>query len=110
MAETIEDGLRWAASQLASAWRHSSLIDPRDEAKVYGIISTAKASIMGGWATIRLLEETREQTKLMSQQLQALQAQNALLSQQIQLMRQTATQQSTRTRTNTDMTTHTEEI
>ena len=99
MAEAIEDGLNWAARQLNTAWRHTSLLNPRDEANVYGGISAAKASIMGGWATIRVLEETRRQTQLMSQQLQAMQEQNQLLRQQIQLTQaiwqQTAAQQRT---------------
>ena len=42
MAETIEDGLNWAARQLNTAWRHTSLLNPRDEANVYGGISAAK--------------------------------------------------------------------
>ena len=45
MAETIEDGLNWAARQLNTAWRHTSLLNPRDEANVYGGISAAKASM-----------------------------------------------------------------
>ncbi len=88
MAETIEDGLHWAARQLNNAWSNSSLINPRDEAKVYGIIATAKASTMGGWATIRVLEETRKQTQLLQQQMQTLQQQVQLMQQQNMILQQ----------------------
>lgn len=88
MAETIEDGLNWAARQLNTAWRHTSLLNPRDEANVYGGISAAKASIMGGWAAIRVLEEERVQTGLLKQQIQFMQQQNMLLQQQNMLLQQ----------------------
>ena len=88
MAETIEDGLNWAARQLNTAWRHTSLLNPRDEANVYGGILAAKASIMGGWAIIRVLEEERVQTGLLKQQIQFMQQQNMLLQQQNQLLQQ----------------------
>lgn len=55
---------------------------------MYGGISAAKASIMGGWATIRVLEEERVQTGLLKQQIQFMQQQNMLLQQQNQLLQQ----------------------
>lgn len=55
---------------------------------MYGGISAAKASIMGGWATIRVLEEERVQTGLLKQQIQFMQQQNMLLQQQNMLLQQ----------------------
>lgn len=55
---------------------------------MYGGISAAKATIMGGWATIRVLEEERVQTGLLKQQIQFMQQQNMLLQQQNQLLQQ----------------------
>ena len=43
---------------------------------------------MGGWATIRVLEEERVQTGLLNQQIQFMQQQNMLLQQQNQLLQQ----------------------